>query len=247
MSDVKNEVCNYEVNIPITDSEIQITEIDEACEEVLTGIDGLPPGITNILPQSIRSIMKILFQHIFDGNYPKDWESQLLFPIKKKGHSIATPKLRGIGIGVLFNRLYDDVISKRFNSWFVPNPEQAAKKGQGCVFQIFALLLLIDYAKNVKKSLFIGLLDFEKAFDFLNRAILMTDLMNKGIGKKLLYALFTMYSNTSYTPKIAKNLVGDPIDTAFGVTQGRKSSGNLYAYLNLYMTLIQQTSWTHTA
>ena len=58
----------------------------------------------------------------------------------------------------------------------------------------------------------------------------MTDLMNKGIGKKLLYALFTMYSNTSYTPKIAKNLVGDPIDTAFGVTQGRKSSGNLYAF-----------------
>ena len=39
-----------------------------------------------------------------------------------------------------------------------------------------------------------------------------------------------MYSNTAYTPKIAKNLIGDQINTEFGVTQGRKSSGNLYAF-----------------
>ena len=54
--------------------------------------------------------------------------------------------------------------------------------------------------------------------------------MKKGIGKKLLQAICSMYSKTSYTPKIDKNLVGDPIVTEFGVTQGRKTSGNLYAF-----------------
>ena len=39
-----------------------------------------------------------------------------------------------------------------------------------------------------------------------------------------------MYSNTAYTPKINRNLIGSPIETKFGVTQGRKSSGNLYAF-----------------
>ena len=89
---------------------------------------------------------------------------------------------------------------------------------------------MIDYAKINKKSIFIGLLDFEKAYDFLNRAILITDLMKIGIGKRLLHAIYTMYSNTAYTPKINRNLIGSPIETKFGVTQGRKSSGNLYAF-----------------
>ena len=78
--------------------------------------------------------------------------------------------------------------------------------------------------------MFIGLLDFEKAYDFTNRAILITDLLERGIGKRFAEAIYSMYSNTSYTPKISKNLVGSPIITKFGVTQGRKSSGNLYAF-----------------
>ena len=130
----------------------------------------------------------------------------------------------------MFSRLYDDVINQRFCSWFTPNMEQAATAGQGCVFQIFALLLLIDYAKISNKSLLIGLLDFEKAYDFTNRAILIMDMMEKGAGKKLVRAISSMYSNTSYTPKVGKNSIGDPITTDFGVTQGRKSSGNLYAF-----------------
>ena len=73
-------------------------------------------------------------------------------------------------------------------------------------------------------------MDFEKAYDFTNRAILIEDLLEKGIGKKFAEAIYSMYSNTSYTPKISKNQVGNPISTEFGVTQGRKSSGNLYAF-----------------
>ena len=232
ISDIADKIYNYEVNLPITDIDIRYEEIDTACRDIGkgTGVDGLPPAISKLLPQSIKEVLRALFQRVFEDVYPKDWENQLLFPITKKDHSLSNPKLRGIGIGHLFSRLYDDVIYKRFNTWFTPNPEQAAKKGQGCIFQIFALLLLIDFSKNSDKSLFIGLLDFEKAYDFLNRAILMSDLMEKGIGRKLLHALYTMYSNTSYTPKITNNLVGDPIITKYGVTQGRKSSGNLYAF-----------------
>ena len=54
--------------------------------------------------------------------------------------------------------------------------------------------------------------------------------MKKDIGKGLLNSLYSMYSNTAYTPKISNNLIGEPIETKFGVTQGRKSSGSLYAF-----------------
>ena len=103
------------------------------------------------------------------------------------------------------------------------------RSGQGGVLQIFALLLLIEYAKVMNKSIFLGLLDFEKAFDFTNRSVLISDLMKKGIGKGLVQAIYSMYLDTAYTPKLSKNLIGDEIITNFGVTQGRKTSGTLYA------------------
>ena len=232
LADVQREVDEYNVSIPVTDKNVCTNEIDIACRNMGKGIgiDGLPPIIAKLLPESIKNILQHLFQAVFDGKYPEAWEKQLLFPIKKKDHAISNPKLRGIGIGQMFSRLYDDVMNQRFCSWFTPNMEQAATAGQGCVFQIFALLLLIDFAKISNKSLLIGLLDFEKAYDFTNRAILITDMMKKGAGKKLVRAISNMYSNTSYTPKVGKNSIGEPITTNFGVTQGRKSSGNLYAF-----------------
>ena len=230
--EMKEEIEKYNVSIPITDMNIDIEEINTGCRYIGNGVgmDGLPPTIAKLLPLSIRNILVSLFQNVFTGKYPEMWENQLLFPAKKKGHTVSNPKLRGIALSMVFSRIYDDVIDRRFGMWYAPNLEQAARKGQGCVFQIFALLLLIDYAKTLKKTIFIGLLDFEKAYDFTNRAVLVKDLMGRGIGKGLVRAVFNMYSNTSYTPKISRQLVGSPIKTEFGVTQGRKSSGNLYAF-----------------
>lgn len=232
ITDVKEKLSKYNVSIPITDTDINLEEVNRGCRCIGNGIgmDGLPPELAKILPKSIQEVMLSLFQNIFTGKYPEMWENQLLFPAKKKGHSANNPKLRGIALSTILSRVYDDIIDQRFGMWYSPNLEQAARKGQGCVFQIFALLLLLDLAKHLKKTIFIGLLDFEKAYDFTNRAILIEDLLDKGIGKKFAEAIYSMYSNTSYTPKISKNMVGNPITTEFGVTQGRKSSGNMYAF-----------------
>ena len=75
-------------------------------------------------------------------------------PIKKKGHTISDPKLRGIAIGPILSRLYNDILNQRFCDWFKPKLEQAAyRKVQGCVFQIFSLLHVIEHAKNTKKDI----------------------------------------------------------------------------------------------
>ena len=55
---------------------------------------------------------------------------------------------------------------------------------------MFALFLSVEMASILGKSLYIGLLDFEKAFDFLNRKTLLKDLMHKGIGNSLLKNLY---------------------------------------------------------
>ena len=126
---------------------------------------------------------------------------QILHALEKDGHSAENLKSRGIAIAPLLGRLYDIIIDNRFCSWFNPNPEQAAQAGQGCQLQTFALFLLICYAKENSKNLFVGFLDFEKAFDFVNRAEVISDLMKKNCGKNLTAAIGKMFATSTYFPK----------------------------------------------
>ena len=132
----------------------------------------------------------------------------------------------------MLSRIYDIIINKRITSWYNPNPEQAGfRKKQGCIIQIFALFLTLEMSKCLNRSLFIGLLDFEKAFDFMNRPKLMKDLMKDGIGSLFLKNLFNMYSIIHYLPKTSRNLMhDDPIISKHGVTQGHNSYCNIFSY-----------------
>ena len=245
--DIMHQLNDYHQTIPITDNSITIDEVNKACMNTRKGIgfNGLPPDILKIVPHSLKEILQTLVQNVFGRNYPTQWENQLLFPIRKKGHTISDPKLRGIAIGPILSRLYDDILNQRFCDWFKPNLEQAAyRKGQGCVFQIFSLLLVIEHAKNTKKEIFIGLLDFEKAFDYTNRATLITDLLRHGIGHRMAKAIASMYSKASYTPTVSNSSIGNPIWTDHGVTQGRKSSGSLFAFTVSKMPEVLRTSPT---
>ena len=127
--------------------------------------------------------------------------------------------------------MYDHIINERFCKWYIPNIEQAGyRKNQGCIVQLFALLMVIHYAKSSGKNIFVGLLDFEKAFDYTNRKLLIKSLITDGIGREMVCAIRNMYLDTSYVPKLSNSYIGYEIISNFGVTQGRKSSANLFSY-----------------
>ena len=73
-------------------------------------------------------------------------------------------------------------------------------------------------------------MDYEKAFDFMNRKLLIDKLQKKKAGSKFTGAIHRMYSKTSYTPKVSDTMLGESIPTDHGVTQGKKSSANLYSF-----------------
>ena len=65
----------------------------------------------------------------------------------------------------------------------------------------------MEYLKSIGKSLYIGFLDYEKAFDFISRGKLIEHLKEKGAGSKFVRAVASMYEETSYVPKL-KNRIG---------------------------------------
>ena len=229
----ENEIKNYSTFSNITDSNICIEEVESAVKKRGRGTsyDGISPYLLTMLPKSIMQCILKLFKSTFDIFYPIACSRQLLIPIPKKGHQISNPKLRGGAMGPILSRLYDIIMNERFQSWYVPNKHQAGfRPGEGCIIQIFSLFMLADLSHILDKGLFVGLFDYEKAFDFLNRPKLIDDMMTNNIGHRFLKAFVDTYKVTTYVPQISKNALGEDIQTSYGVTQGKSSSANVFSF-----------------
>ena len=225
-----NYDCDY---VKELDDDITVEEVNKAMNEIGTGtgLDGIAPDILKIVPMSMRLLIHELFNRIYSSAYPTHWQDQLLFPHPKKGHKPATPQLRGIAIGALLSRVYDKILTKRFKDWYIPNKHQAGfRELMGCLLQIFVIYLLMELANSTGKDLFVAFMDYEKAFDFLNRKRLMDKLCQKNAGKRFIQAIHSMYQTTSYVPKLSNTRLGEKITTEHGVTQGKESSANLYSF-----------------
>ena len=232
ITDIRPLLESHQIHIPSLDCIPQQNELDFAVKKVGngSGIDGIPANIIKIMPPCILDNILALLQRTFMGSYPKLWEKQLLNAIPKTGHTSKEPKLRGVAIAPMFARIYDAILNARFQEWYVPNREQAGfRRGQGCLLQLFIVILLIDYSKDKKRDFFIGYLDYEKAFDYANRARIVTKLIEKGCGSLFTNAIAKMYESTTYIP-VTNNKLCEEIPTAYGVAQGRHSSPNLYSF-----------------
>ena len=222
--------CEY---VEEMDDDITIEEVNKSMDEIGTGtgLDGIAPDILKIIPLSMRLLIHQLFNRIYSSTYPTHWQDQLLFPHPKKGHKPATPQLRGIAIGALLSRVYDKIMTKRFKDWYIPNKHQAGfRELMGCLLQIFVIYLLMELANSTGKELYVAFMDYEKAFDYLNRKRLMDKLCEKKAGKRFVNAIHSMYQNTAYVPKLSNTRLGERISTEHGVTQGKESSANLYSF-----------------
>ena len=79
---------------------------------------------------------------------------------------------------------------KSFGLWYMPHKEQTGgQKGRGCEEQILIVRLLIDTARKTKCCLYIAFIDYQKAYDKLNRQTLLEMLDRKGCGSRFLRAI----------------------------------------------------------
>ena len=221
-----NQICET------TDKDISIEEIERARRKMKRGVgmDGISPNIMSIAPKSLMEIIQKLYNTIFGNCYPECWNEQLLLSFAKKDHSSQKPSLRGIGIGPVLSRMFDVVMNMRFGAWYSPNKEQAGfREEQGCLLQILGLLMLIDLSKRLKKDLLIGVIDYEKAFDFTNRFLLCKDMMNNLFGKRFIMNFMNSYESTSYVVKASSNERGESIKTDQGLTQGKTTSSSFFS------------------
>ena len=226
------ELNTYNTYVAALDDPFRYDELTVAVSKVGDGcgLDGLRSSIVRMVPPSFLQCILRILQRVFVGDYPKQWEIQILNAVAKDGHCSKDPKLRGIGIAFLLARVYDIVLDERFKGWYEPNPEQAGfRTGQGCPLPLFSIFLLLHYAAQNQKEICIGFIDYEIAFDYANRAKIVMKLMDKGCGRVFTEAITKMFHSTTYIPS-TNNKLCEPITTSYGVAQGRNSSPNIYSF-----------------
>lgn len=234
MNDINDSISQVDAYVDFMDCPPSMEEVKKAFKKPGKGkgVDGLVPEILDFIPDNLFYWIHHLICNVFESNYPNHWRDLLMFCLPKKGHSVETPKLRGISISNLFARIYDHIICSRFSQWYVPNLEQAGlRPNQGCLNQVFSIMLYIELSKYVKKDLYIALLDFEKAYDFASRPTIINKLISNHAGSNFIKALSDIFQETVYLPVFNGNQIGSPIISNHGTPQGRMSSGPLFSFL----------------
>lgn len=132
----------------------------------------------------------------------------------------------------------------RLDQWAERTHRRAAgqagfRTGRGTTDGVFVLQHCIETCKATKKELYVAFIDFEKAYDSVNRDLLWRALGSMGAHGTMLECLRTMHAEIQFVVK-AEGVYGEPFRVESGVKQGDPLSPLLFglfidrleAYLN---------------
>ena len=140
-----------------------------------------------------------LFNIVLDtGIIPSDWCVGMIKPLfKNKGSPKDPSNYRAITILSCFGKLFTSILNKRISDFIENNQilgcEQAGfRKNHSTADHIFTLYGIIDTLLSKKLRLYCTFLDYEKAFDKVDRIFLWQKLLEQNIDGKVLKS-YTKY------------------------------------------------------
>ena len=211
-------------NAPITDEEI--IEVVKTLESKKSYSGTLVSqhfrfAMPTILPY-LRKFLNRLFEK---GEFPESWTRAIIVPIHKKGNLNYPNNYRGIALLETFSKIYILIISKRLSFTtecfsLVSESQSGFRPGYTTIDNAFVLYSLASkYLRKKRKYLYVAFVDFQKAFDSVDRTVLFDVLRKKKISGNLFKAILSIY-NTVKTSVKSKSLYSESFECSVGLRQG---------------------------
>ena len=203
-------------------------------EEIKSAIrkqkSGKAAGSDYILPEALEADIETtslalysLFTKIWEQEHsPMEWIEGHLIKLPKKGDLSNCNNYRGIMLlsvpskvlsRVLLERMKDEVDSKL-------REEQAGfRKGRSCADQVAVLKIIIQQSLEWNAPLYLNFVDFEKAFDSVDRSTLWKLLRHYGIPQKLVNIIRESYDGFRCRV-VHEGGLTDSFEVKTGVRQG---------------------------
>ena len=178
------------------------------------------------MPTLLDPIFELFNTMIKNSLYSNHWKLDILSPVHKKDAKDEPGNYRGIAVASHFGKLFNTILKTKLQLFCDTNrllsPEQISgrKSSRSADRLTVARFFIEKYALNGKKKLYACFFDLKKAFDTVDRTILLYKLISKyHIGGSFLKLLQEMYQNNQMYVKLSSGLT-QPFLTTMGVKQG---------------------------
>jgi hypothetical protein len=158
----------------------------------------------------------------------------IIVAIHKNGDKDDAKNYRGITLINILGKIYSQILLNRLTKWAdtknkINSNQFGFQKGKSTTDCVFLLHAIISKVQHSKKKLYCAFLDFEKAFDKLNRNHLIQKLINENISSKIIRSIKSMY-NVVRSCVRHKNSKSQFINSHIGIKQGDPSSSLMFLF-----------------
>ena len=250
-----------DLTLETSQEELSTLNADITEDEVITGIkklkSGRAAGLDEILAEMLKCSSPVavqlicrFFNAIFSrGHFPKVWTKSSIVPIFKKGDPSNPDNYRGICLASIFSKVFTSIITKRIQNWAeyenIIDEEQAGfRKGYTTIDNMFILQGIIHKYLTRKRKLYVGFVDFKKAFDTVDRLTLWKILEMYGMKGRMLNILKDMYSSVWYCVKCNGSCT-NLFKCNRGLKQGCKASPIIFSLLISYVAKMVNLKGRH--
>ena len=242
-------VSNPLLNTPISMEELKFVLL-KTKQGKATGWDGIPNEVWKL--PALNEVLLSLFQTCFDcGIIPSEWSESVLLPIPKSSNlnDLRTPLcFRPISLVNCIAKIYSAILANRIsqyvetdNSFSLEEEQNGFRKNRSCLDHIFSLHSIVSSQLDKNDNLFAAFIDFQKAFDSVDRNLLKLRLLDYKIDGNMYYTISSLLKANKIKIHINEN-VTDWFEACSGVRQGDNLSPTMF---NLYINdLIREVKST---
>ncbi|XP_048775551.2 uncharacterized protein LOC125680151 [Ostrea edulis] len=195
------------------------------------GIDEIPSEALKAGGNEIIEYLYGLLNKIWNQEcLPSEWKKGLLVKLAKKGGLSNCENWRGITILTTASKVLSRIILNRIKNALdkILREEQAGfRQNRSCIDQIAILRIIIEQSVEWQSSLYINFIDFEKAFDSINRDRMWKLLQYYGLPVKIVNMIKALYEDFNIQIINYSNLT-EPFQVTTGVKQGCILSPTLF-------------------
>ena len=196
---------NVELNKNFSCEEVRESLLNLKCGKP-AGQDNIQPEFLKYVPGNLVEVLNSFFNLVSKtGIVPDDWALSTICPIHKKGPMTDPNNYRGISLincigSFLVNYKYQNQTLFRFNkqNWFGTGWLQKRTRLRG---PYFLTKILSSYLANGER-VYATFLDYEKAFNLVDRAILWKKLQDHNINGNVFNVIRSLYSKTKACVKV---------------------------------------------
>ena len=188
------------------------------------------PGPDDIPAEAIKAHMETSIEMLYyligkiwdTDEIPIGWKEGYLVKIPKKGDLQECENYRGIMLlsvpGKVLNRIILERLKNEVDN-ILRDHQAGFRQDRGCIDQIATLRIIVEQSMEFDSSLYINFVDYEKAFDSLDRDTLWKLLQHYGIPEKIITLIRNTYDGMTCKVTHAGRLT-DSFQVKTGVRQG---------------------------